>query len=72
MGLVLRHERHDTPGSAPAQWITQTAAAKGMQRSALVRNLLELGRGVFEGADRPVSMADVLSALASVRPHDAA
>jgi len=54
------------------QWITQTAAAKGVQRSDLVRNLLELGRDVFEGADRPVSMADVLGALASVRSHDAA
>ena len=51
------------------QWITQTAATKGIQRSDLVRNLLELGRGVFEGPDRPVTMADVLSALASVRPH---
>jgi len=54
------------------EWITRTASARGVQRSDLVRNLLELGRGVFEGADRPVSMADVLSALASVGPHDAA
>jgi len=54
------------------EWITRTAADRGWQRSDLVRNLLELGRGVFEGADRPVSMADVLSALASVRSHGAA
>ena len=29
------------------QWITQTVGARGLQRSDLVRNLLELGRGVF-------------------------
>ena len=54
------------------EWITRTASTRGVQRSDLVRNLLELGRGVFESADRPVSMAAVLSALASIPPHDAA
>jgi hypothetical protein len=53
-------------------WITTTAVAKGIQRSDLVRNLLELGREAFEGADRQISLADVLSALASIRSRDAA
>jgi hypothetical protein len=53
-------------------WITATATAKGVQRSDLVRDLLELGREAFEGADRQISLADVLSALASIRSRDAA
>lgn len=54
------------------QWIIQTASAKGIKPSALVRDLLELGRAAYQDADRPVSLADVLAALASVRSRDAA
>lgn len=54
------------------QWIATTARAKGVRPSDLVRDLLELGRAAHEQADRPVSLADVLSAIMSVRPRDAA
>jgi hypothetical protein len=54
------------------QWIAATARAKGVRPSELVRDLLELGRVAYEQVDRPVSMADVLSAIMSVRPRDAA
>lgn len=54
------------------QWIARTAAAKGVKPAVLVRDLLELGRAAYHQADRPVSMADVLAALAAVRPRDAA
>ena len=54
------------------QWINQTASAKGITPSVLVRDLLELGRAAYQEADRPVSLADVLRALASVRSRDAA
>jgi hypothetical protein len=54
------------------QWITATAQAKGVRPSDLVRDLLELGRAAYEQVDRPVSMADVLAAIMSVRPRDAA
>lgn len=53
-------------------WIIQTAAAKGVKPAALVRDLLELGRTAYQDADRPVCLADVLAALASVRSRDAA
>ena len=52
-------------------WITTTAADKGVQRSDFVRDLLELGREAFEGADRQISLADVLTALASIRSRAA-
>jgi hypothetical protein len=54
------------------RWISQTARAKGVKPAAIVRELLELGRVAYEQADRRVSMADVLAALASVRSGDAA
>ena len=54
------------------QWINQTATAKGIKPSTLVRDLLELGRAAYQDADRAVSLADVLRALASVRSKDAA
>jgi hypothetical protein len=54
------------------QWIITTAAAKGVKPSTLVRDLLELGRAAYQNADRPVSLADVLAALAAVRSRDAA
>ena len=54
------------------QWIAATAQAKGVRPSDLVRDLLELGRASYQQVDRPVSMADVLSAIMSVRPRDAA
>ena len=54
------------------QWINETAAAKGIKPSTLVRDLLELGRAAYQDADRAVSLADVLRALASVRSKDAA
>jgi hypothetical protein len=54
------------------QWITKTADAKGLRPSDVVRDLLELGRAAYVQVDRPVSMADVLSAVMSVRPRDAA
>lgn len=54
------------------QWVNETAASKGIKPSALVRDLLELGRAAYQDADRAVSLADVLRALASVRSRDAA
>jgi hypothetical protein len=54
------------------QWIAVTSQANGVRPSDLVRDLLELGRAAYAQADRPVSMADVLSAIMSVRPRDAA
>jgi hypothetical protein len=54
------------------QWIIQTASAKGVKPAALVRDLLELGRAAYQEADRPVSLADVLAALAALRSRDAA
>jgi hypothetical protein len=54
------------------QWITATAHAKGVRPSDLVRDLLELGRVTYTHNDRPVSMADVLTAIMSVQPRDAA
>jgi hypothetical protein len=54
------------------QWISQTATAQGIKPSALVRDLLEVGRATYQDADRAVSLADVMRALASVRPKDAA
>lgn len=54
------------------QWIAQTAADKGIKPSTLVRDLLELGRAAYQDADRAVSLADVLRALASIRSKDAA
>lgn len=53
-------------------WIVQTASSKGIKPSTLVRDLLELGRAAYQDADRAVSLADVLRALASVRSQDAA
>lgn len=54
------------------QWIERTATAKGLTPSELVRQLLALGRAAYEEADRPVSMADVLTAIMGVRSRDAA
>lgn len=54
------------------QWIQHTAAARGVKPSALVRDLLELGRTAYQESDRSVSLADVLAALAAVRSCDAA
>jgi hypothetical protein len=54
------------------QWITHTASAKGIDPSTLVRDLLELGRASYQGADRSVSLADVLAAVASIRSPDTA
>jgi hypothetical protein len=54
------------------QWITATAAGRGIKPSVLVRDLMELGRSAYEGADRPVSLAEVLTALASLRSRPAA
>lgn len=54
------------------QWIIRTALAKGIPPAMLVRELLELGRTAYEQADRRVSMADVLAALASVPSGDTA
>jgi hypothetical protein len=54
------------------QWIAVTAQDKGVRPSDLVRDLLELGRAAYTQTDRPVSMADVISAIMSVRPRDAA
>lgn len=54
------------------QWINQTASANGIKPAVLVRDLLELGRAAYQEADRAVSLADVLRALASVRSRDAA
>lgn len=53
-------------------WIVQTASSKGIKPSTLVRDLLELGRAAYQDADRAVSLADVLRALATVRSKDAA
>jgi hypothetical protein len=54
------------------EWITRTAAEKGVQPSDLVRDLLALGRAAYERVDRPVSLAEVISAVMSVSPRDAA
>jgi hypothetical protein len=54
------------------QWLTEQARARNTNNSELVRELLELGRQTLEGADRPISLADALRALATVRPLDAA
>lgn len=54
------------------RWIADTAAAKGIKASTLVRDLLELGRAAVEGSERTVALSDVLRALASVRSVDAA
>ncbi len=54
------------------QWITEQARARNTSNSELVRELLELGRQTVEGTDRPISLADALRALATIRPLDAA
>jgi hypothetical protein len=54
------------------QWLTEQAKARGTTNSDLVRELLELGRHTLETADRPISLADAIRALATVRPLDAA
>lgn len=54
-------------------WITAGAAGAGQKPSEFVRDMLRLARHVMEReGDRTVSMADVLRALAAVRPYEAA
>jgi hypothetical protein len=54
------------------QWLTAQAKARGRTNSDLVRELLELGRHTIDAADRPISLADAIRALATVRPLDTA
>jgi Arc/MetJ-type ribon-helix-helix transcriptional regulator len=54
------------------QWLSEQAKARNTSRSELVRQLIELGRQTLEAADRPISLADALRALAGVRSPDAA
>jgi predicted DNA-binding protein len=53
------------------QWIKRTADHRGVKESVIVRELLELGRSAYEGADRAVTLAEVMAALASIRTRDA-
>lgn len=54
------------------QWIKRTADHRGVKESVIVRELLELGRSAYEGADRAVTLAEVMAALASIRTRDTA
>lgn len=38
------------------QWIKRTADHRGVKESVIVRELLELGRSAYEGADRAVTL----------------
>jgi hypothetical protein len=49
-------------------WLTGEATTRGVTRSDLVRDLLELGRTALVNADRPISLADAIRALTGVRP----
>jgi hypothetical protein len=51
------------------RWITATAAEKGVKPSALVRDLIELGRSSYQDSDMPVSLAEVSGSLAALRSH---
>lgn len=53
-------------------WLGAEAHARGITRSDLVRDLIELGRHTLTNADRPISLADAIRALTGIRPLDAA
>jgi hypothetical protein len=53
-------------------WLTQEAQAKGVSRSEILRTALEFAHQTFGAMDRPVSLADVIGALAQVPTRTAA
>ena len=53
------------------QWLRDTAERKGIRPSELARELMELGRTMYEADDHPVSLAEAMAALAALRSRAA-